>query len=71
MGEYWILVSDRTYSAIGVSGSEFTKQLQDALTRKNLQNSRDLVLNCGRILEQKFGKQILETSALLAVTRKQ
>lgn len=68
MGEYWILVSDRTYSAIG---SEFTKQLQDALTGKNFQNSRDLVLNCGRILETKFGKQVLETSALLAVTRKQ
>ncbi|MBE8400829.1 Arg-Lys translocation region protein phosphatase RktP [Leptospira borgpetersenii] len=71
MGEYWILVSDRTYSTIGVSGSEFTKQLQDTLEGKNLQNSRDLVLNCGRILEQKFGKQILETSALLAVARKQ
>ncbi|MDL5244638.1 Arg-Lys translocation region protein phosphatase RktP [Leptospira weilii] len=71
MGEYWILVSDRTYSAIGVSDSEFTEQLQSSLAGKDPKNSRDLVLHCGRILEKKYGKQILETSALLAVARKQ
>ncbi|WP_061248794.1 Arg-Lys translocation region protein phosphatase RktP [Leptospira alstonii] len=69
MGEYWILISDRTL--VGVTSSEFTKQLQNDLAGKNFQNSRDLILDCGRILEKKYGKNILETIALLAITRKQ
>lgn len=69
-GEYWILASDRIYSAIGIPSSEFTKQFQTALAGKNFQNSRDLVLDCGRIIEKRYGKNVLESSALLAVTRK-
>ncbi|EKR72526.1 Arg-Lys translocation region protein phosphatase RktP [Leptospira noguchii] len=68
--EYWVLISDRTYSAIGVSASEFTKQFQNVLADKNFQNSRDLILECARTLEKKYGKKVLETSALLAITRK-
>ncbi|AAS70558.1 Arg-Lys translocation region protein phosphatase [Leptospira interrogans] len=69
-GEYWVLISDRTHSAIGISASEFIKQFQNVLAGKNFQNSRDLILDCGRTLEQKYGKKVLETSALLAITRK-
>ncbi|MCG6167756.1 Arg-Lys translocation region protein phosphatase [Leptospira sp. FAT2] len=69
-GEYWILVSDRIYSAIGIPSGEFTKQFETALAGKNFGNSRDLVLDCGRIIERRYGKDVLETSAFLAVARK-
>ncbi|TGL83722.1 Arg-Lys translocation region protein phosphatase RktP [Leptospira yasudae] len=69
-GEYWILVSDRIYSAIGIPSGEFTKQFETALSGKNFGNSRDLILDCGRIIERRYGKNVLETSAFLAVTRK-
>ncbi|PJZ55204.1 Arg-Lys translocation region protein phosphatase RktP [Leptospira adleri] len=70
IGEYWILTSDRIYSAIGIPSSEFTKQLQSSLSGKKFSNSRDLVLDCGRIIEKRYGKNVLETSSILAVTRK-
>ncbi|TGK24676.1 Arg-Lys translocation region protein phosphatase [Leptospira yasudae] len=69
-GEYWILISDRIYSAIGIPSGEFTKQFETALSGKNFGNSRDLILDCGRIIERRYGKNVLETSAFLAVARK-
>ncbi|XDD51671.1 Arg-Lys translocation region protein phosphatase RktP [Leptospira sp. WS92.C1] len=71
LGEFWVIASDRIYSTIGIPSGEFVKQLQAALSEKKYANSRDLILDCGRILNRRYGKNVLETSALIAVARKQ
>lgn len=69
-GEILLLTSDRTFSAIGIPSGEFVRQFQNSLNGKKYPNSRDVILDCGRTLERRYGKNVLETSALLAVGRK-
>ncbi|MDV6234859.1 Arg-Lys translocation region protein phosphatase [Leptospira ellisii] len=70
LGEILLLTSDRTFSAIGIPSGEFVKQFQNALNGKKYPNSRDVILDCGRVIERRYGKNVLDTSALLAVGRK-